>query len=284
MNECLKVFVPMNSYECIHIAIEVLMVDKNRRFPTHQAIFTRPHDQPEQLVYGRRVCQAIIKARPQDIIRLHCDSAYAKTIGPLLSDLAKRKKVYHVEESTKLEKVSNSVHHEGIILIVKVPQQQNWRQELALSKPQLFMGLDFVENPHNIGAIIRCAANFGVKIIFSVNKKPISHWGSACRVAEGGSEFLQVIELSSWDEVVQMCLQYKVAIYKTSSHHAKNAHAPYDLKAKSLVIFGNEESGLSPLDHTHNLMIPGTKNVESLNVAASAAIIASHFWQQHGPL
>src|SRR5690606_22258788 len=108
---------------------------------------------------------------------------------------------YTVVGDEDLQKLSGSAHHEGVVFGV-VPQAEanlsEWLRELPAG-PQLAIWLDGVGNPHNLGAILRSAAHFGVAGVLLPKDAPLALSGAAARVAEGGAERLPMVRMGRTD-------------------------------------------------------------------------------------
>src|SRR3546814_6306217 len=91
-----------------------------------------------------------------------------------------------------------SAHHEGVVADVlrESPQSLTAWLEALPPGPVCALWLDGVGNPHNLGAILRSAAHFGVSAVLLPKHSPLALSGAAARVAEGRSEE-QTYELQS---------------------------------------------------------------------------------------
>src|SRR5690606_33237799 len=102
--------------------------------------------------------------------------------------LADQKLAYHVVEKEEIDSVTRATHHENICLVVKTRRTPEIKEMLTTQGRSLILCLEEVENPHNLGAIMRSAAHFGVSGIFYEAKVPVALTASAMRTAEGGAE------------------------------------------------------------------------------------------------
>lgn len=240
----------------------------------------RPDD--ELLVYGRNACLAIAQGRPDDLIKAWVLSSEVKRFGPLLKACASRRRAYHVVEAEELEAVSGSRHHEGVVVLVHPwrPRFGAWLSTLT-SGACCVLALDRVQNPHNLGAILRTAAHFGIPGVV-VEEGDVRLTAAAYRTAEGGAEVVPVLEVPALPKALKALQQAGLTVVATSG---RAEHRLWDDPLPSRVVFllGSEGEGLAPAllklaDQT--LAIPGTGAVESLNVSAATAILCgSHFSQ-----
>ncbi len=233
-------------------------------------------------IYGESACLAVFKERPDDIIQLFYTKEKTKEspglIREMTTSLAKSKKAYHMVDRAELEKLTKATHHEDISLLVKKKKQQSIDEFLKVKKNKsLLIVLEDVSNPHNIGAILRTAAHFGVDGII-VGNKTMAETASSIRVSEGGFEFVQIFESKNINETLSILAKEKYQIITTSSHAKKNLK---DLKwnSKCVIVFGEEANGLSKdlLAKGESINIKGTDAVESLNVSVAASILMYDF-------
>lgn len=241
----------------------------------------------EMKYYGYNACESLWKNRAIDIIRVYIDEARVGDFGALLKWCARQKKAYHVCSPADLEKISASVHHEGIVILAHAPKalgDDDLDARLALlPSPTSLIYLDGVQNPHNVGSITRLAAHFGVPLILGKDKELPRLSSSAARVAEGAAEHVPFLVLKDPDLAIAKLKKkgYKVVV---TSSHAETMLYKTKIPAKTLFVFGGETAGASAkLQKLADLSvnIPGTGIVESLNVAVAAGLFLGEFWREH---
>jgi TrmH RNA methyltransferase len=137
--------------------------------------------------------------------------------------------------------------------------------------------LDGVGNPHNLGAIARTMAYFGLKyLLISDHPAQAGLSDAAHRVAEGGLEHLEVYRAVGCAKVIKSLREYyRVVGTSLGGRSVELDKLPADPRPLALVL-GNEEHGL-PYETLNlceaALLIPGSGQVQSLNVSATAAIL-----------
>ncbi len=240
---------------------------------------------PELLYYGEHICQKLSERRQADIIRVYCTEELMPKFKPLLQWCAANRKAYHIVSAKDLEKVSGSVHHEGVAILAKQKVHGSLEElEQALkTKPNTpLLYLDGVQNPHNIGTIMRVMASFGWPyVVGPKTMAPISSAGA--RMSEGGAEFVEVYAAESGLKFFAWAKEKGYAIFGTSSHESKSL---YDTKlpTKSIFVLGHEVHGMTKeLEKKVDicLAIPATGQVESLNVAVATGILVAEYTRQH---
>ena len=234
--------------------------------------------------YGLHACQFIWKKRAKDIIRVYLDESNVKTFKPLLKWCAGNKKAYHIVPEEELQKVSESVHHEGVCILARQPAAMNAQDFLAaLTQPKVcLLYLDGVQNPHNIGSILRSCAHFGVPYVLGEQGKLPALSPSACRIAKGGAELVQLVTLPSPLKTLQ-ALKAKGFTFVSTSSHGGTSLYKVSLSPKTVIIMGSESDGVSDSLFslaTTKIQIPGTGEVESLNVSVATSLCLGEYYRQ----
>lgn len=228
----------------------------------------------ESKYYGIHACLKIFEKRPQDIIRVYLDESNLEQLKPVLKWCAQNKKAYHIISDEELNKVTDSIHHEGVCFLAKMAEPisfQSWVKKIP-SGAQSILYLDGVQNPHNLGSILRSAAHFGFQYIIG-KLPPLSP--SACRVAKGGAEVVQLVDMKDAVNGLKQLLGLGFKLIGTSSH-AKKSIYEIAFPKRVIIAIGAESEGLSKevqkLAH-EMIQIPGTNEVESLNIAVATSIL-----------
>ncbi len=251
----------------------------------------------EQKICGFHACMAVFHNRPQDIVRAYVTEGTRKAFGPMLKFCAQNRLAYHLVEPADLAKVAESDHTEGVCILAKIPKHPDFNTFLKNSNqaptdapPRVVLWLVGVENPHNVGAILRTAAHFGIAAVLvtpaasanSAATRP-DGWslsGAAIRIAEGGAEHVPVIvaDGSIIDTARDLKRKGGFMLYATSGHAKGHDLWTTEIKYPCVIALGAEglglpEAVLKSADAT--LRLAGTGKVESLNVSVAAGVIAA---------
>jgi TrmH RNA methyltransferase len=190
-----------------------------------------------------------------------------------------------VVASEDLERLARSQHHEGVVFDVlprAEPELDDWLKTVPAGPLQL-VWLVGVGNPHNFGAMLRAAANFGVAAVLLAATARLGVSGAAARVAEGGAEVVPVVRHAAEDQTMLALRRAGFTVIATSSRGAGSLHSQ-TLPQRVCWMMGAEGEGLpgdllAAADRV--VAIPGTGAVESLNVAGALAVLLSEHWRQH---
>jgi len=196
--------------------------------------------------------------------------------------LAAAKKIYRCVEPAELEKIAGTVHHGGIVAVVaapvlRAPSSAEMKRWAAQRAPLLL--LDRIGNVHNLGAIARTAAFFGVlRIIVPDDPAAALPGEAAYRVAEGGLEAVEMFRVPSLAVCARelVATGYEVVGAATRGGRPDVAAAEGRERRPIALVLGNEEQGLAPdvaTACTRLVTLPGSGKVESLNVSVAAAVL-----------
>jgi TrmH RNA methyltransferase len=251
----------------------------NRRAERHQW-------EHEEKFHGLRACEALIARRAQDIVRIYLTEDRGRQFADFLRWCADERKGYQIVGEDNLERLTGSIHHEGMAILARDYRRWGtidlvrWLDEKRIQGPLLY--LDGVQNPHNLGSLLRIAAHFGVNGVLGARDSlpPLSP--AAVRVAEGGAEFVPVYGLTNPVADLEKLKEYGFRLVTTSSHRGDPLYG-VPLGRRVVVVLGSEGEGVSPEIEAladQFVQIPGTGKVESLNVAVAGGIVLGEIWRR----
>ena len=252
-------------------------------FDSYEQHEAAPRAAREQRLYGVNACLASFAKRPEALRKVYLLEARIPQFKAVLAHCVQNKLGYRVVEDHDLAKLTSSVHHEGICFDVLPAAEENlsnWLQHLPAG-PCVAIWLDGVGNPHNLGAILRSAAHFGVAAVLLPKDDGLGLSGAAACVAEGGAEQVSIVRLGRSENAV---VQLKSAGFQLAATVVRGGVSLYKTKLPSrlVLVMGAEQIGVDKeLSALANLLIgiPGTGHVESLNVSAATAVLLSE-WQR----
>ncbi|WP_434525540.1 tRNA/rRNA methyltransferase [Photorhabdus asymbiotica] len=261
--------------------------------PEHNGISGKSQIDPEQLrrqrmeetrIYGENACQAMFKNRSEAIVRAWFIESVTPRFRNALKWMAANRKAYHVVDEAELTKVSGTEHHGGVCFLIK--KRSGLDVETYLKDAPVkdcVLALEDVGNPHNIGAIMRSCAHFGVRGVV-LQDVALLESGAAIRTAEGGAEHIKGIDADSLTTTLNKFRKAGYTIVTTSSHKGSTNLAKAELPEKMVLVLGEERDGLSDSTWEYgdmSLFVGGTGLVESLNVSVATGIMLAEWWRQN---
>jgi len=240
-----------------------------------------------------RICGlAAVRARfardAGSIQRLYFDYDTGRKIGVICKTLATSRRVYRCVEPAELEKIAGTPHHGGVVAVVTPPQMREpGAEELRAWAKQRegVLVLDRVGNVHNLGAIARTAAFFGVgRLVICGREGAARPVDAAYRVAEGGLEGVELHASADAIALVRALVAAGYEVVGAATRGGRPELARPSARPLALVL-GNEELGLDPAVAaacSRLVTLPGAGRVESLNVSVAAGILIWEAWARRG--
>ena len=171
-------------------------------------------------------------------------------------------------------KITDTKAPQGIMAIAQKYAYQ-LSDVLTSEKKPFFVVLDELQDPGNVGTIIRTAAAAGCTGVILTKGCTDVFASKVVRASMGSIFHVPIFEGFTNSEVISCFAKHEIDILSTSLE-SSNVYFKVDFNKSIAVVFGNEANGVSRqlLEHAQDrLYIPLLGRVESLNVAASAAII-----------
>jgi TrmH RNA methyltransferase len=235
----------------------------------------------ELAVCGMNAVLAVGEYHPMTINRLFLREDRLNSFIGICKQLAERKRPYKLCEDEELERICKSVHHQGVVAMIEEPVIEPLSHDdldLWIAEGKIGVLLHSVGNDHNLGAIARAAAFFDASYIVLNEKDTEARLTtSAYRIAEGGLEHLTVRKISNSAAFLKDASKKLVTIGTDTRARRRIGDLSGIVKDRHgvVLVLGNEETGLSKevKDQCSCLLrIPGTGNIDSLNVSQAAAL------------
>jgi len=227
-------------------------------------------------LYGRNVVIEVLQDDSIEVDKLHMASSN-KTDGAIktILSLAKKRDInitYH--EKNSLSRISKNAKQDQGVCIDIIAQTYKSASNIKELDSFRLIALDGIQNPQNLGMIIRSCAAGNVDGIILPKKSSAKISPLVIKASAGTLFKLPIFYCNSLEDILP---DLKDTNIYTLSSHAKNSI--YDIKTskKSIFVLGNESDGVSKeIEKLCNdaLSIPMQRGVESLNVAVTASLIA----------
>lgn len=245
----------------------------------------------ELAVCGFAAVKKLEKLHGDKIRRLYFTEEVAPLFGGLCKKLAARKGIYNkVQDSSELEKLCGTVHHQGVVAMIYMPEILPLDSDITdswIENGESALLLDHIGNANNFGAIVRSAAFFGIKnIIIPADDATSAITTSSYRVAEGGMEYVNIYSVVSVEKLLRALKGKMVRIGTDLSELSRSSSEIKSICAgkPAVLILGNEERGISNeskknCDELVIIPFAGMNDgedespVDSLNVAQAASIL-----------
>jgi 23S rRNA (guanosine2251-2'-O)-methyltransferase len=200
-----------------------------------------------------------------------------------LLDLAKRARVtVHRAPKVALDRALPGVNHQGVIARTAAAAYRDAEELLdelsarvGTAEPPLVLGLDAVEDPRNLGAILRTAECAGVSGVFIPERRAVGLTATVAKTAAGALEYIPVARVTNLVQLIEQLKQRNIWVIGAAGDGTSD-YTQWDWTVPSALFLGGEGSGLHRLVRERCdavVRIPLFGRIESLNVSVAAGVI-----------
>jgi 23S rRNA (guanosine2251-2'-O)-methyltransferase len=239
-------------------------------------------------VFGKHAVDEAVTFRPELVKELYIEAGFGDP--KLLSKIGTTKAIPRLLNEKRLPGgLRSDAVHQGIIAGIAVGKllhdYKTFMETQTLTPQSSFLVLGEVQDPHNVGAVIRSAAAFGVTAVLIPphNQAPIT--GTVVKVSAGMAFRIPIVEIRNVNATLEDLKKRGAWIYGLAGEEGAVPLPQEQFLKPSVFVLGNEGSGLrlKTREACDTLLsIPMHPRCESLNAAASAAIVMYAWSAQHG--
>ena len=232
-------------------------------------------------IYGIHSAMEILKTSPDRILNIWLqDSAKSKPIV-LIHDAAKNIGLsIQLSKRDRLDKMTNNKNHQGVVLAIKETNETNSNNlDEVLKKNEntnpIYLILDSIQDPHNLGACIRTAVAAGVSAIIIPKDRAVGVNETVKKVACGAAENITIITVVNLVRAIKKIKEMGIWVIGAVGNTEESIY-DFDLKGAIAIVIGGEDKGIRSLVRNECDFIgslPITKRTESLNASVATGII-----------
>ncbi|MDE3103945.1 MAG: 23S rRNA (guanosine(2251)-2'-O)-methyltransferase RlmB [Acidobacteriota bacterium] len=183
-----------------------------------------------------------------------------------------------VEPREQLTRLARTDAHQGVLAFVK-ERQFLTVEDLLASPPRgkhyFFLALDGVEDPHNLGALLRTADGAGVDGVLLPERRSAPVSATVAKTSAGASEHVRIARVTNLVRALEQLKQANVWVVGLDERGTPD-YPDYDFNSHCVLVLGREGAGLHDLVKKtcdHLLRIPMAGSVSSLNVSVAGAVV-----------
>jgi len=231
-------------------------------------------------IVGLHAAQSALTYSPQKISRTWLNTErHDKRLETLFETLTELGVTIEKVERKKLDKLADGMNHQGIVLEVSLPEELS-ENELKtavehLTEPALFLVLDNVQDPHNLGACLRTADATKVHGIIITKDNAVGITPTVCKVASGAAETVPVYMVTNLARTLRWLKTEGLWIIGTAGEAEQTLYQS-DFKVPMAIVIGAEESGMRRLTREQCdvlVKLPMLGTVESLNLSVATGVL-----------
>lgn len=218
------------------------------------------------IVFGRNVAREVIDSKKEIKKVIMANTFDDKGI---ISDLEKNNvKIIKVDKREIDRKYKGN--HQGIVLEI---EDFKYGKLNDLENSKFVVMLDHLEDPHNLGAIIRTCEAAGVDAIIIPKRRGVEINSTVMKVSAGALNNINIVEVSSIAQTIDKLKDFGYWVYGTDMDGETYTNCKYD--SKTCLVIGAEGNGISKLVHDKCdfiISIPMVGKINSLNASVAAGI------------
>ena len=265
-------------------------VYKNKNFkkgavPKDSAKIINEKINDECVVIGRNAVRELLLGG-RDVEKIYVQSGEREGSVKLLVATAREKRIPVVEiDRTKLDKMSGGGRHQGVLAIASERNYSTVDEILRFAeesgKAPFLVMLDGVEDPHNLGAIIRSAECLGVHGIIIPKRRSVGLTQTVAKASAGAVEHMRVAKVTNLSATIDELKERGLWFY--AADMGGEDYYKTDMKGAACIVLDSEGFGISRLvkekcDFTTSISLYG--KVNSMNVSCAAAVILTEVARQ----
>ena len=202
-----------------------------------------------------------------------------KDINKIIAIAKERKIIISELERSKLNQIAQTENNQGVIAIVPPYDYCEVEDILEVAKKRqeeaFILILDGIEDPHNLGSIIRTAETAGVHGIIIPKRRACGVNSTVSKVSAGAVQHMKIARVNNINETIKFLKQNDIWICGTDGQ-AKTYYFQQDFKMPIAIVIGSEGYGMSRLVKENCdflVKIPMKGKITSLNASVSAGIV-----------
>ncbi len=220
------------------------------------------------------VIEALRAGRPIERV-LIARGVKQQRLQPLIDDCRQRGIPVRFEPREALDRLAHGTAHQGVVALAAEKEYARLDDIIGhLDHPGLLVALDGVEDPHNLGAIIRSAHAAGADAVVVPQRRSAGLSETVGKAAAGALEHLPVIRTTNLNQEIERLKQKRFWIYGFDERAEKN-YDQVDYEGNVVLVLGGEGKGIHQLTAKHCdvlVKIPVAGRIASLNVSVAAGI------------
>lgn len=233
------------------------------------------------IVVGRNAVRELLKSE-RSVDKIYIRKGDREGSITVLIAEASNKNIPIIEvEPQKLDALAEGANHQGIVALAAMKEYSTVDDMLALASERnekpLIVICDSIEDPHNLGAIIRCAECAGAHGIIIPKRRSVGITATVYKSSAGAIEHMLIAKVANLNTTVEELKEKGLWIFA-----AEAGGSPYyetDFNCGCGIILGSEGNGVSRLlkeNSDYIVSIPMYGKVNSLNVSTAASVILCH--------
>jgi 23S rRNA (guanosine2251-2'-O)-methyltransferase len=233
------------------------------------------------IVYGLNPVMEALKAHPERVRWVGIGRQEGGKVQRAVDEARRRGVSVRQLPSEELERLSGRRVHNGVVAELAEGGYADFEDKIGGATFVLL--LDGIQDPQNLGAILRVADGAGVGLVVIPEHESAAVTAGAIKASAGASEWVPVAQVTNLSRAIERLKEEKFWVYAAAAEG--DPFTEVDLRGKVAIVMGSEEKGVRRNVLTHcdrKISIPMRGKLSSLNVATAAAVLCYEVVRQNG--
>ncbi len=231
-------------------------------------------------IYGRKPVLEAIRSGSRAITHVYLLQGSRDGVLDQIESHAKARGIpINLETRHRMDTMAGNDNHQGVIAVAENYQYADLQDLLDIARdknePAFILLLDEIEDPQNLGAILRSADAAGVHGVVITKHRSAEVNATVIKASAGAAEHVNTVKVTNMNETIKKLKDANVWVVGTDGEAKKNFYE-YDYRQPVALVIGNEGSGLRRLvrENCDELVrIPMAGKMSSLNASVAAALV-----------
>lgn len=244
-----------------------------------------------EFVFGRHAGLDFLKTQDSSAInKVFLQTGVQLEFAQQVFGLAKAKKLIVQEvPKNKLDRLAEGGNHQGLVLAIasfKYADLTTTLAKITLDKPDaVVLMLDSIEDPHNLGSILRSADATGVDLVIIPKRHATGLTAVVAKASTGAIDHVPVARVTNLVQTTKVLKEQGFWFFGTDMNGTD--YRRWDATGKVVLVIGNEGKGISPLlkkQMDQMLTLPMVGHVQSLNAGVATGVMLYQMLASRHPL
>lgn len=242
----------------------------------------------DNILFGIHPVKERLSTAPENIERIYLDAKKRSDQNFEILKISRKKKIptQHVP-TQKLDQIARTVKHQGVVAITSIKTYSSESDVFArieASPSPLIVVAASIEDPQNLGAIIRSSVAFGTTALLLEKRNTVPLNATVSKASAGMLEHITVCKPYNLEGMIAELKEKGFSVIG-ASEDAEDSIADSNLSGPIVLVMGGEHRGIPPYlqkSCSKLAFIPMAETVQSLNVSAAASIFLYEASRQRG--
>jgi len=241
-------------------------------------------------IYGLAPALEALRARRREIHKiLIASGANQSRLNELIETARRAGVTVEKRDRRALDDLTHNANHQGVVALTAPLNQKNAYVEAetildSMSDPPLVVLLDNIEDPHNLGAVLRTCEAAGVDGVFIPEHRAAGLNETVAKTSAGAVEYVRVARVTNLVPLIGELKDHGVWVVGVEGG-TDNVYSDFDMKIPLAIVLGSEGKGIRRLVREKCdaiVSIPMRGRINSLNVSVAAGIVLFEILRQRG--